>query len=63
MFTYRVDPHSVPVQRDGVTVESEGEKEEEVKVNEVGVLLNRKYTPPPYCAEHAENEREEKAKA
>ena len=33
MFTYRVDPHSVPVQRDGVTVESEGEKEGEVKVN------------------------------
>ena len=42
MFTYRVEPQSVPVQKDALRVESEGEKEGEVKVNDVGVLLNRK---------------------
>ena len=42
MFTYRVEPQSVPVQRDGVREESEGKKDGEVKVNEVGAWLKRR---------------------
>ena len=42
VFTYRVEPHSVPVQRDEVRVESEGENEGEVKVYEVGAWLKRR---------------------
>ena len=61
MFTYRVEPQSVPVQKDALRVESEGEKEGDVKAKEAGAWLNSMYTPPPYCAWHAENERDEKA--